>query len=74
MLVLVGSYTLINAIITYSLKFILKKKLAYNISLNVAKIIYQIGQTIYLCMIVPVTFAYLQDIFLQESIKSEKKW
>lgn len=69
LLVLVGSYTLINAIITYSLKFILKKKLAYNISLNVAKIIYQIGQTIYLCMIVPVTFAYFTGYFFARKHK-----
>jgi glycerophosphoryl diester phosphodiesterase len=71
---LVSSYALITFIITKFLKIILKAKLAYTISLYGAKIIYQIWEAIYFCMIVPITCAFLSGYFFarKNSIKEER--
>lgn len=73
LLVLVGSYSLITGIITKTLKLLLRNKLAYNISLNVAKIIYQIWQILYMCMIVPLTFAYFTGYFFARKHKIKEE-
>lgn len=73
LIILFSSYAAITFIITKFLKAILKRKLAYNISLYSAKIIYQIWEAVYFCMIVPVTCAFLSGYFFarKKAIKEE---
>lgn len=73
LLILFSSYALITFMVTKALKLILKHKLAYNISLYVAKIMYQIWKIIYFCLIVPITCAYLSGYFFarKKAIKEE---
>lgn len=73
LVLLFSSYALITFVITKTLKFILKKKLAYTISLYSAKIIYQIWSAIYFCMIVPLTCAFLSGYFFarKKRVKEE---
>lgn len=73
LIILFSSYAAITFIITKVLKAILKRKLAYNISLYSAKIIYQIWEAVYFCMIVPVTCAFLSGYFFarKKAIKEE---
>lgn len=73
LILLFSSYAFITFLITKVLKVILKNKLAYNISLYAAKIIYQIWEGIYFCMIVPITCAFLSGYFFarKKVIKEE---
>lgn len=67
------SYSTIVFVISKILKLILKDKIAYNISLYVAQIIYQIWQAIYFCMIVPITFAFLSGYFFARKNKIKEE-
>ncbi|MBQ3666330.1 MAG: glycerophosphodiester phosphodiesterase [Lachnospiraceae bacterium] len=55
--VMVFSYVALTYVITRILMLILKKKLAYTISLYVAKRLYEVAQTVYSFLITPVTLA-----------------
>ena len=73
LLSLLMSYSLMVFLITKSLQLILRDKLAYNISLYAAKIIYQIWQIIYFCMIVPITFAFFSGYFFARKNKIKEE-
>ena len=61
--VLFVSYVIITFAVSIVLKTILKKKFAYTLSLFIAKWIYDIWETIYLCLIVPLSCAYFSGYF-----------
>lgn len=64
-LVLFISYAAITFVISVVLKLMLKRKFAYNVSLFIAKWIYDIWGAIYICMIVPLSCAYFSGYFFE---------
>lgn len=66
---LVVSYILITYIVTKFLILILNNKIAYNIALFVAKEMFGIWITLYSCIIVPITFAFLCGYFYERKKK-----
>ncbi|MBQ3583517.1 MAG: glycerophosphodiester phosphodiesterase [Lachnospiraceae bacterium] len=73
LVLLVVSYIIITFLVTKFLVLILNDKTAYNIALFVAREMFSIWSTLYSCIIVPITFAFLCGYFYarKQKIKEE---
>ena len=71
--VLVFVYIVLTFVITRILMIFLKSKLAYTISLYVAKRIYEVAQTLYSCMITPISLSILGGCYYSRKKKTNEQ-